>query len=150
MGWIAFAVLLIIVIYLFGRKKENSPAGVPVEPREAGLEDEYDPFDGWRRSLTTPWRGQASIEFSYDSNSSGWSHRKVELDEIAEGPEGRVYLHGFCSLRNENRFFRLDRIVGPIACDGAELSGEELFQALAGTALQATPGPCPCSGGARR
>jgi hypothetical protein len=135
MGWIAFAVLLIVVFYLFGKKKENRPAGVPVEAREAGSEDEYDPFDGWRRSLTTLWRGKASIEFSYDSTSSGWSHRKVELDEIAEAPGGRVYLHGFCSLRNEKRFFRLDRVVGPIAYEGAELSGEELFRALTGEAL---------------
>ncbi|MEZ7196123.1 WYL domain-containing protein [Pseudodesulfovibrio karagichevae] len=130
MGWTAFAVLLIVVLFFYGKKKENPPAGVSTGRPEAVSEDEYDPFDGWRRSLTTLWKGSTAIEFSYDSSSSGWSHRKVELNEIAESPGGQIYLRGFCSLRNEERFFRIARIVGPIDCEGAELSGEELFQAL--------------------
>lgn len=135
MGWIAFAVLLIVVFYLSRRERGNRPADVPADRRETAFEDDYDPFDAWRRSLTTLWEGRTPIEFSYDSKSSGWSHRKVELNELAESPEGRVYIRGFCSLRNEERFFRMDRIVGSIVCEGAELSGEELFRALTGKAL---------------
>lgn len=131
MGWVVFLVVAIIAFSLFGRRKPPPPQARRYEPGlDYGYEEEYDPFENWKRSLARVWSGRTPMEFSYHSNSSGRTRRKIELAEILKSPDGQIYLYGFCRLRNEKRYFKLDRIIGPIECEGTEFDAMELYRAL--------------------
>jgi len=70
-------------------------------------------LDSWQKSLKEIWRGNVRIEFKY-IGETGTSKRQVQLTSILKAPKGILYLQGYCSLRKEERRFRLSEIVSKI------------------------------------
>ncbi|PVZ87932.1 hypothetical protein C9426_10055 [Serratia sp. S1B] len=93
-------------------KGENKPIKTrTVEKKQAaysGLMDFHD-------NLSIVWSGEPyEIEFSYKDGNGDRTRRKITLSEISVAADFTPYLLGYCHLRNEDRHFKMSRIVSKI------------------------------------
>jgi len=130
------------------RQKEKAQAKAESKPKGKRLEfrigvsssTDYDPetgevyddasyhenkkFEEWEASLVKLWNGSLDIEFTYESRS-GRTRRKVTLQKVMRNESGRIYLRGYCHVREEIRTFSRDSIATMILVKGKRYEVED-------------------------
>ena len=72
-------------------------------------------FREWEESLSTIWEGPSrTIEFTYRAADEEVTRRQVQVHKVLKDKKGRIYLDGYCLLRNEPRTFNFERIKSSI------------------------------------
>lgn len=99
---------------LKGNPKEE--AGFAVRMSAQSVDDDavdgrkYDSLEDWEASLATIWTGNIDVEFTYQPFNRPKERRKVELQEVKESGDARLYLCGHCTTRNDHRHFNVENI----------------------------------------
>lgn len=122
-------------------KNQQIPNNAPLNPQKTPLEWSF--FDENQsksqqnpseisppsRAINDPYQGNFRVvSFSYADSDGVLTHRKVSVHSV-----NSIYLDGFCFLRNAERTFRLDRIIGLVQDEqsGNSLTVEEFTKRLA-------------------
>jgi len=92
---------------------------------------EQQKFNSWRKTLETIWSADEEpleITFTYYTGSD--QHRRtINLSRIKKSEYGKLYLEGFCQMRNEFRIFNVEKIGTKITmADGTKLDIEEFME----------------------
>lgn len=79
----------------------------------------------------TLWCGKpVQIEFEYCSAESEYTKRIVRVERIYK-IGGANYFRGYCYLRNEERHFKLSRVLGNVAFEGKTISPNDFVKHIA-------------------
>ncbi|MGL1861438.1 MAG: hypothetical protein OCC46_02815 [Pseudodesulfovibrio sp.] len=100
------------------KKKGSTPPRSETTKRKPTSRRSRAPFAEWERSLISLWHGEILVNMSYTPRDKPTEERTVEFHEVLRGPNGNIYLFGYCLLRKEKRHFSADRIRGKVQCDG--------------------------------
>jgi len=114
-----FLILLVLaaIINLYFKAKKRVAEKAATSSRHV---TDYNSLDDWRDDLTTLWSGKPHIiEFSYFSSKEEKTKRKAEINRVTEGGNGKIYLQGYCHMRNETRTFDINRITSDIVEEGS-------------------------------
>lgn len=71
--------------------------------------------DRWLNSLELLWDGRIEINFAYTDKNGIRERRNVRLERVLrDNSNKKIYLYGFCRLRNDYRSFNIARISSKI------------------------------------
>ncbi|MBD8896220.1 WYL domain-containing protein [Desulfovibrio desulfuricans] len=109
-GFAAFVVLLLFLRLVFSGQESSKR-----EQRHSEDGDTWD-RDDWVNSLVCLWKGCVYVKFTYKDfwNGNEYNERAVRLEKVLLSKDKRLYLYGYCYLRNEYRTFKLPRISSAI------------------------------------
>lgn len=95
----------------------------------------YSSLNDWKSDLSGMWSGSIEVEFTYKAYGKPKERRKVNIRRVSEIGSGRIYLHGFCYLRQEERTFNIDSIMTKIYCKGKYYSVHTFLREQLGIAV---------------
>jgi len=95
----------------------------------------YSSLKDWKSDLSGMWSGSIEVEFTYKAYGKPKERRKVNIRRVSGIGSGRIYLHGFCYLRQEERTFNIDSIMTKIYCKGKYYSVHTFLREQLGIAV---------------
>jgi WYL domain-containing protein len=121
-----FVILIIVVAafyYFFKPKTKPTKRDSPEKAKT----------NSWKDDLEVLWDGPPrTIEFDYFSNKEEKTRRKVSVRKVTRNDYGKIYLHGRCHTRNDDRTFKVARIISKIENSGIQFEKEAWVENLIG------------------
>jgi hypothetical protein len=107
---------ILLILYFLNKKLQKKR---PLENKKTRSIDE------WKSDLEVLWTGPPrTIKFEYESYGGELTRRRVDVARVSQDKTGKIYLHGYCHLRKEERSFNTYNILSDILEDDNEF---ELF-----------------------
>jgi hypothetical protein len=138
--WLWLIVIIVLYVIFFSgsgtRKKRGQRQAGDIRTSTA-IQGTRASFDSYIRSHRadegeTVWGGEpVQIEFEYCNAQGEYTKRTIRLERVYK-TGGANYFRGYCYLRNEERNFKLSRVLGNISIDGNTISTRDLVKRLAG------------------
>lgn len=117
MDVVVFIIVVLLAVFFWPRKRPRKSNRL-VFTEETSYPSQRS-FDEWRADLSTIWSGpQRTIAFTYRAADEEVTRRHINAQKVMKDRRGRVYLEGFCLMRNEPRTFNFDRIKSSIEDEG--------------------------------